>query len=103
MFSIIVQDLPGVIDQTIKDQKRNSSIFKSVTYQAHNCFEEQPVKGADVYFMRHVFHNHPDAECVKILIALLPALKRGARVLVSEYIVPPSAELTGGLSTKAMR
>ncbi|KAK7999440.1 hypothetical protein PG990_012040 [Apiospora arundinis] len=102
-FSIIVQDLPGVIGQTIKDQKRNSSIFKSVTYQAHNCFEKQPVKGADVYFMRHVFHNHPDAECVKILIALLPALKRGARVLVSEYIVPPSAELTGGLSTKAMR
>ncbi|KAK6829706.1 s-adenosyl-l-methionine-dependent methyltransferase [Apiospora arundinis] len=102
-FSIIVQDLPRVIRQTIKDQKRNSSSFKSVTYQAHNCFEEQPVKAADVYFMRHVFHNHPDAECVTILKALLPALKPGARVLVSEYIVPPSAELSGGLSTKAMR
>ncbi|KAK6860651.1 hypothetical protein PG995_004287 [Apiospora arundinis] len=102
-FSIIVQDLPRVIRQTIKDQKRNSSSFKSVTYQAQNCFEEQSVKAADVCFMRHVFHNHPDAECVTILKALLPALKPGARVLVSEYIVPPSAELSGGLSTKAMR
>ncbi|KAK8103563.1 uncharacterized protein PG998_010596 [Apiospora kogelbergensis] len=100
-FSIVVQDLPRVIRQTMEDQK-NASGPESVTYQAHNCFDEQPVKNADVYFMRHVFHNHPDAECIKILTALLPALKPGSRVLVSEYIVPPAAELSGGLSTKAM-
>ncbi|KAK7913883.1 hypothetical protein PG985_011586 [Apiospora marii] len=101
-FSIIVQDLPRVIQQTVEDQK-GSADLTSVTYQAHNFFDEQPVKDADIYFMRHVFHNHPDAECVKILTALLPALKPGARVLVSEYVVPPAAELTGGLGTKAMR
>ncbi|KAK8064426.1 hypothetical protein PG994_007064 [Apiospora phragmitis] len=101
-FSVIVQDLPRVIRQTVEDQK-NSPGSGSITYQAHNFFAEQPVKNADVYFMRHIFHNHPDAECVKILEALLPALKQGARVLVSEYIVPPPAELTGGLGSKPMR
>lgn len=90
------------MQQTVEEQK-GSADSTSVTYQAHNFFEEQPVKDGDVYFMRHVFHNHPDAECVKILTALLPALKTGARVLVSEYVVPPATELTGGLGTKAMR
>ncbi|KAK7986993.1 O-methyltransferase [Apiospora saccharicola] len=102
-FSVVVQDLPRVIQQSVEDQK-SSPGSESVTYQAHNLFDPQPVKNADVYFMRYVFHNHPDAECVKILTELLPALKQGARVLVSEGVIPPATELTGGgLATKAMR
>lgn len=68
-----------------------------MTYQAHDFFDEQPVVGADVYFLRHVMHNHPNVR------ALLPALREGGRVLVSEYIVPPYEDLAGGLGTKAMR
>lgn len=33
---------------------------------------EQPVKDADVYFMRAVLHNWPDEYCVRILRNLLP-------------------------------
>jgi hypothetical protein len=98
-FSVIVQDLPRVIEVAL-EQNPNWHSTK-VSYQVHNFFDEQPVKGADAYFMRHIFHNHPDRECVDIVRALLPALKSGARVLVSEYVVP--REAGGGPGTKAMR
>ena len=54
----------------------------------HDFFNEQPVVGADVYFFRHVFHNWPDLYCVKILRALIPALKPGAKVLINDGTSP---------------
>lgn len=100
-FSLVVQDLPRVID--VAQEANRDSGFGNVAYQAHNFFHKQPVESADVYFLRHIFHNHPDKECVEILKALLPALKTGSRVLVSEYIVPPSEDLKRGTGEKAMR
>ena len=100
-FSIVVQDLPSVIEDAIKTNE--ASPVTNVSYQAHSFFDEQPVVGADAYFLRHIFHNHPEKECIDILMALLPALRQGAKVLVSEYIVPPAEELSNGLGTKAMR
>lgn len=98
-FRVVVQDLPRVVEGL----EREFGGDGNVTYQAHDFFHPQPVIGADVYFLRHVMHNHPDEECVSILRALLPALREGGRVLVSEYVVPPFEDLAGGLGTKAMR
>lgn len=104
-FRVVVQDLPRVVEGLEEEFGGGDGGVGSgnVTYQAHDFFEPQPVLGADVYFLRHVMHNHPDAECVAILRALLPALMDGGRVLVSEYVVPPYEDLAGGLGTKAMR
>lgn len=105
-FRVVVQDLPKVVEGLAKEFGDGGAEGKGkgrVTYQAHDFFDPQPVVGADVYFLRHVMHNHPDEECVSILRALLPALREGGRVLVSEYVVPPFGELAGGLGTKAMR
>lgn len=106
LFRVVVQDLPRVVEGLAAEFATAEGAEEgggNVTYQAHDFFDEQPVAGADVYFLRHVMHNHPDAECVAILRALLPALREGGRVLVSEYIVPPYEDLAGGLGTKAMR
>lgn len=108
-FRVVVQDLPRVVEGLEEEfggcgRGGDSEVGSgNVTYQAHDFFDAQPVVGADVYFLRHVMHNHPDAECVAILRALLPALREGGRVLVSEYVVPPYGDLAGGLGTKAMR
>lgn len=104
-FRVVVQDLPRVVEGLAKEfgDGGEGGGKGNVTYQAHDFFDPQPVVGADVYFLRHVMHNHPDEECVNILRALLPALKEGGRVLVSEYVVPPFEDLAGGLGTKAMR
>ena len=57
-----------------------------VEFMEHSIFNPQPI-AADVYLFRHVLHDWPDADCVKILKALVPALKEGARVLLSEGVM----------------
>ena len=59
-----------------------------VEWVEHDFFKPQPIE-ADVYFFRHILHDWSDEDCVKILQALLPKLKDGARVLLSEGVIPP--------------
>ena len=59
-------------------------------FQMHNLFETQTVR-AGIYIFRHIFHDWPDADVVKMLKNLVPALDQGARILVSEGIVPEQA------------
>ncbi|RAK95914.1 putative O-methyltransferase [Aspergillus ibericus CBS 121593] len=54
----------------------------------HDFFAPQPIHGADVYFLRMVLHDFGDADCIRILRALIPALKPGARVVLNEYCLP---------------
>ncbi|EHK97896.1 putative Sterigmatocystin 8-O-methyltransferase [Glarea lozoyensis 74030] len=84
-LSLIVQDLPSVIE----DAKVNVQATERVTFMAHDFFEEQPVKNADVYYFRWILHDWSDRYCVKILKALIPALKKGARVVLSERCLEP--------------
>ena len=42
-------------------------------------FKENPAKGADVFYMRHILHDWPDTHAVLISKALFPSLKNGAR------------------------
>ncbi|KAI0139471.1 putative O-methyltransferase [Hypoxylon sp. NC0597] len=85
---LIVQDLPEVIAKS-KEQPG-----LRVEFMAHNIFEEQPVKGADAYIFRQVLHDWPDKYCVKILKALIPALKKGARVFVFDVVLNIGGEPT---------
>lgn len=90
-----MQDLPQVISESqAKLAQSHPELKGRVSYMAHDMFSEQPVKGADAYYFRKVIHDWPKAECVKILRNLLPAMKPGARVLVSDYVLPPPGELT---------
>lgn len=88
----VVQDLPEVIEGVeIPDDLKGDGKFR---FMAHDFFHEQPVKGADVYFLRWVLHDWSDKYAVKILRNLIPALKRGARVLISDLCLPPPCQLT---------
>lgn len=80
----INQDLPEVIEgaQVPEDLKSR------VKMVAHDFFTEQPVKGADIYVFRWIFHDWADKYCIKILRNLIPALKKGARVVVGETCLP---------------
>lgn len=94
-LEVIVQDLPQVISESqAKLAQSHPELKGRVTYMAHDMFSEQPVKDADAYYFHKVIHDWPKAECVKILRNLLPAMKPGARVLVSDYVLPPPGEST---------
>ena len=62
----------------------------------HDFFEEQPVKGADVYLLRWVLHDWSDSYAVRILRALIPALNKGARVILNETVLPPDEMVSIG-------
>jgi len=54
----------------------------------HDFLTEQPVKNADVYFFRWIFHNWSDKYCIKILRSLIPALKTNARIVINDNVLP---------------
>ena len=53
----------------------------------HDFFQPQTVV-ADVYFFRWIFHGFSDKYNVKILQALRPALRKGARVVINDGTLP---------------
>lgn len=59
-----------------------------VEYHVYDFFTEQPVRGADVYFFRSIFHNWSDEYCVRILRNLIPALKPGSKIILDETVIP---------------
>ena len=84
-LSCIVQDRPEVVAE---GRSRLSAEVTNLTFMAHDFFAEQPVKGAEVYYFRWIFHDWSDKYAIKILQALIPALKDGSKVVISEYVLP---------------
>ncbi|TDZ41284.1 O-methyltransferase mpaG [Colletotrichum trifolii] len=79
---LIVQDLPGVINQIDKLDTR-------IERMGHDFFNEQPIKGARAYYMHSVLHDWPDAKCEEILARTAEAMKPGySRLLVNENCIP---------------
>lgn len=64
-----------------------------VKFMPYDFFTEQPVKHADVYLFRWIFHDWSDLYCLRILRNLIPALKNGALVLVSDNVLPEPGTL----------
>lgn len=90
-LQFVVQDLPKVIEDA--KTKAPAELSDRLIFQAHNFFEEQPVKNADIYFFRWILHDWSDKYCIKIIRALIPALKPGARLLFSERCLEPPCTL----------
>ncbi|KAI1125485.1 S-adenosyl-L-methionine-dependent methyltransferase [Nemania abortiva] len=81
---LILQDTPPVID-SIQD------LTPKVERQKHDFFQEQPIKGARCYYFRSIFHDWPDADCIKILKNTAAAMKPGySKLLMSEFVLPSS-------------
>ena len=80
----VVQDLPlsmetAHIPEDVKDR---------VCLMPHDFFTEQLVHDADVYLLRRVLHDWSDLYCVKIIRALIPAMKKGARIVINDSLLP---------------
>lgn len=80
----VVQDLAS----TIASRPTLTKLDGRLQYMAHDFFTEQPVKHADVYFFRWIFHDWSDERSTRILRCLIPALKPGAKILIQDSIVP---------------
>lgn len=59
-----------------------------IQFMPYDFLTKQPVKDADVYFFRWIFHNWSDKYCIQILRNLVPALKKGAKILINDNVLP---------------
>ncbi|KAF3153509.1 hypothetical protein TWF225_001752 [Orbilia oligospora] len=67
----------------------NPELVGNFEYQEHDFFTQQPVNGAEVYFFRFILHDWPDKYVLQILKNIVPALKNGSKIVVSDFILPP--------------
>ncbi|KAL8856172.1 MAG: hypothetical protein Q9178_007210 [Gyalolechia marmorata] len=88
----IVQDRPEVIASG--QESLPSNLRDRVSFMPHDFFNEQPIKGADIYLLRWILHDWSDKYAARILQALIPALKPGSKVLVLEQVLPVPGEVS---------
>lgn len=86
LLKCVVQDKPEVV--SLGKSSLSADLLDRVTFMGHDFFAEQPVKDADIYILRWILHDWSDKYATRILQALAPALKSGARVLVIEQVLP---------------
>ncbi|KAI1662593.1 putative O-methyltransferase [Daldinia decipiens] len=55
-----------------------------VQFVAHDFFKPNPIKEADIYWMRHVLHDWNDEDCVEILLNTAGSMGRDSRLLVAD-------------------
>ena len=97
----IVQDVdPVALEQGRKAMAvHHPELEQRIEFQVHDFFQPQPVS-ADLYIFRHIFHDWSDADTVRILQNLVPALRNGAQVLVSEGVVSSDLATTANTLDK---
>ncbi|KAH8704512.1 S-adenosyl-L-methionine-dependent methyltransferase [Phaeosphaeriaceae sp. PMI808] len=79
---VVVQDLPATLAHLPPSQP------DGIEFVAHDFFTEQTIRGAKFYYFRHVLHDWPDDDCVRILKNTVPAMGPESVILIDEVILP---------------
>lgn len=88
-FRAKYKDLPGrVVVQDIPSTLAGAQPVPGVEFTAHDFFTEQTIKGAKLYYLRHVLHDWPDAECVSILKNVIPAMGPESKLIIDDVVLP---------------
>ncbi|KAM0487389.1 hypothetical protein ACHAP7_001902 [Fusarium lateritium] len=81
--SLVLQDLPEIIQRVKVDEK--------IKPQIHDFFTPQPVKGSRAYLMHAILHDWPQAEAIQILTHTKSAMTKGySKLFVYDIVVPPT-------------
>ncbi|KII89666.1 hypothetical protein PLICRDRAFT_108610 [Plicaturopsis crispa FD-325 SS-3] len=84
-LKIIVEDRPATIadgDKFWRAALPEALDSGRVVFRGHDFFEEQPIKGAAVYFMRAILHDWSDSYCLDILKRIRAAAAPHSQLLV---------------------
>ncbi|KAI7788544.1 O-methyltransferase [Diaporthe eres] len=88
----VVQDLPEIVSKAQEQVGVEREVASRVSFVPHDFFSAQPVKNAEVYFLRMILHNYSDKYAVKILHHLMPAMKKGpggSKLLIADQVMQP--------------
>lgn len=97
-LNFVVQDLAENTsdgEATIGDY--GPDIASRIKFQSHDFFQEQPVKGADVYLLRMILHDWPDKEAIQISKSLARAMSSSSRILIMDSVMPIPGSIPSSL------
>lgn len=89
LLNIVIEDLPEPIENAKARLSDLPSDIKSrIEIKAYDFFTPQPVRNADVYLLRTILHDWPDADAIKILQGIVAAMGPSSRLLIMDMVLP---------------
>ena len=85
LLKFTVEDLPETLANAPPLPEPLSS---RITFRGHDFFTPQVVEDASVYLLRMILHDWPDAEAKKILQNHVEVLRKGARLIIMDTVLP---------------
>jgi hypothetical protein len=86
-------DMPHVV-ASAKDGPLKS-VMERCTIASGDMFASVPAS-ADAYIMKHIIHDWPDEECVKVLRACQKGVNSGGKLLVVDNVIQPGNDFAPG-------
>ncbi|KAH9907229.1 O-methyltransferase-domain-containing protein [Xylariomycetidae sp. FL2044] len=86
----VLQDQATPIENARRQMAKASreAAWDRFEVQVHDFFAPQPIVGADVYLLRMIIHDWPDAESAAILGRIARAMRPHSRLLIMDMVVP---------------
>jgi hypothetical protein len=72
-----------------------TSVMDRCTLTSGDMFSSVP-EGADAYLMKHIVHDWPDAECIRLLTACRKGVNPGGKLLVVDCVIQPGNDFSPG-------
>ena len=92
-LNFVVQDLPEITSTAALGDEVEEGVKKRVRFMTQDFLQEQRV-GGEVFLLRWIFHDWPDAYVVRILRNLRPVLKEGDKIVVNDQVMPGVGEVS---------
>ena len=81
----IVQDLPYVVSEA---PAQLPEVLKTrIDFAVHDFFTPQTIPPPAIFLLRWILHNWSDKYSISILKNLVPAMRKGSKVLIYEYVL----------------
>ena len=91
-LKFVVQDLPKVLQDAQSAESTREDTDGRIEFASYDFLTPQTRQGA-VYLFRWVLHDWPDPYVVKILRNQIPALTKGAKIVINERLLPEPGSL----------
>ncbi|KZV90766.1 S-adenosyl-L-methionine-dependent methyltransferase [Exidia glandulosa HHB12029] len=98
-FRVVVHDLPSVIEEARKVWQREfpeAVDQQSVQLLPLDFVKQRPLPGCNYYYLKHVLHDWPDADCVTILENIRASMTSdGSKLLLHEFTLRDATRQRG--------
>ncbi|KAH7088159.1 S-adenosyl-L-methionine-dependent methyltransferase [Paraphoma chrysanthemicola] len=79
---VVVQDLPSTLAH-LPPMKP-----EGIEFVEYDFFTPQTILGAKFYYLRHILHDWPDEDCVRILKSIIPVMGPESLILIDDVVLP---------------